>query len=43
MTVLDKAKVQKILEEDKIEEGARVLVKFGKDDFEASGIKLHSK
>ncbi|XP_028410534.1 uncharacterized protein LOC114533231 [Dendronephthya gigantea] len=40
-TVLDTAKVKEIIEGDKIEEGAKVLVKFGKDNFEARIIKLH--
>ncbi len=42
-SVMETTKVKKILEGDMIEEGARVLVQFGKNDFEASVLKLHGK
>jgi hypothetical protein len=42
-SVMETTKVKKILEGDMIEEGARVLVQFGRNDFEASVLKLHGK
>ena len=41
--VLETTKVKDVLQGDKIQEGATVLVEFGKEVFEASVVKLHGK
>ena len=41
--VLETTKVKEVLQGDKVQEGATVLVEFGKDVFEASVVKLHGK
>ena len=41
--VLETTKVKDVLQGDKVQEGATVLVEFGKDVFEASVVKLHGK
>ena len=40
-TIMETSKVKKIVQGNKVEEGARVLMPFGKKDFEATVIKLH--
>ena len=39
--VLETTKVKDVLQGNKVQEGATVLVEFGKDVFEASVVKLH--
>ena len=41
--VLETTKVKNVSQGDKIQEGATVLVEFGKKVFEASVVKLHGK
>ena len=41
--VLETTKVKEVLQGDKVQEGATVLLEFGKDVFEASVVKLHGK
>ena len=41
--VLETTKVKNVSQGDKIQEGATVLVEFGKEVFEASVVKLHGK
>ena len=41
--VLETTKVKEVLQGDKVQEGATVLVEFGKDVFKASVVKLHGK
>ena len=41
--VLETTKVKHVLQGDMIKEGATVLVDFGKEEFEASVVKLHGK
>ena len=41
--VLETSKVKNVLQGKKIQEGATVLVEFGKEIFEASVVKLHGK
>ena len=41
--VLETTKVKEVLQGDKVQEGATVLVEFGKDVLEASVVKLHGK
>ena len=41
--VLETSKVKNVLQGEKIQEGATVLVEFGKEIFEASVVKLHGK
>ncbi len=41
--VLETTKVKHVIEGDVVQEGATVLVEFGKENFKASVIKLHGK
>ena len=41
--VLETTKVKNVLQGKKIQEGATVLVEFGKEVFEANVMKLHGK
>ena len=41
--ILETNKIVEINNAEKLEEGVTVVVKFGKDEFEANVVKLHGK